>query len=185
METTEEYLLQRHLQDIFPSLCLGGYFGFAEACRGTCEHTPAAAVWLRSVAFRSGWKQIFAVGRLRGGNVKNEEVLCLWKGLQALKQVGWPRSLCTLPVFLCSFTLNLKTEKWNPLCDCWGLTHIHSRESAPAAAHTCRLLHVYITVNNSREHHSLFIHVLDFTIRHILFYSCFINIILLLITLNP
>lgn len=31
-------------------------------------------------------------------------------GLQALKHVGWPRSLCTLPVFLCSFTFDLKTE---------------------------------------------------------------------------
>ena len=73
----------------------------------------------------------------------------LWDGPRALKQVGWPRSLCTLPVFLCSFTLNLKTEKWNPLCvsaEAW-LT----ARAEKVMSDTCALVHVYIMFSSSSE----------------------------------
>lgn len=33
----------------------------------------------------------------------------------ALQHVGWPGSLCTLPVFLSSFTFDVKAETWIPL----------------------------------------------------------------------
>lgn len=53
-------------------------------------------------------------------------VLSEWER-QALKHVGRPSSVCTLPVFLS--TLNLKQKDENSACDCWSLTVNQTSES--------------------------------------------------------
>lgn len=84
--------------------------GFLEKQSVVPENTLSSSQ--RSASSCSGQKQIFAVGWLQGGNVKNEEVLCVGgrRRPAALQHVSWPGSLCTLPVFLSSFTFDVKAE---------------------------------------------------------------------------
>lgn len=102
------------------------YF-FLAMNKQTCPSSGPAAFSVFQLRIKTNICRLLASGR------KCEEwgragafVLSEWEQ-QALKHVGRPSSVCTLPVFLS--TLNLKQKDENSACDCWSLTVKQTSES--------------------------------------------------------